>query len=532
MPPFIFTLLLALVAVPIWANEGSEEATKTNEKACTALAEDAKRDESKLTEEAKQKHLDNCPQFQAVPLKELKASKDTEARPTENATVTDDQESRGTDTNTPPETSREAESPPTGPIRIGAFAEGDYPDETQKGLGATGEGTAFRAGYLDQQQGREIPESRYDDQAYLQGAAAQKNELQQTLAKNAEPVRDEFGNQYTQEGQRIEPVSNPDLHNSVHTAEETLRVSLPETVDEERAGLERPEFQQVALSGRYSIVAQTGVDGRLSSPFGWRNHPIYGDRRFHAGVDMAAAEGTPVRSAAAGTVTFAGRAGGYGNLVIVKHDSGVETRYAHLTDRIDMPLVGTRVNQGDLVGGVGNTGGSTGNHLHYEVRIGGRAVDPAGYGGDVITALNNGSPMPDWVGNMPSMNAGGGGVRMGNRGFTTYARGQGYAQQYEEEQFTPMYFAPPSPGGEGNTTGPVAPPMAPTMQQPQNLTEEELKKRSEEFKKRQELINAMQPNAVNPNLLDSTKLISILNNDACKNLRGADLLSKPECVGR
>jgi murein DD-endopeptidase MepM/ murein hydrolase activator NlpD len=79
MPPFIFTLLFALVALPVWANEGSEEATKANEKACAALAEDAKRDESKLTEEAKQKHLDNCPQFGAVPLKKLEATKSDEA---------------------------------------------------------------------------------------------------------------------------------------------------------------------------------------------------------------------------------------------------------------------------------------------------------------------------------------------------------------------------------------------------------------------------------------------------------------------
>lgn len=117
------------------------------------------------------------------------------------------------------------------------------------------------------------------------------------------------------------------------------------------------------------------VDARVSSDFGPRIHPVTGEWKQHAGIDLAAPTGTPIGAAAAGTVTFAGVRGGYGNLVIIDHGDGTETRYAH-QDTIAV-RAGQQVAVGELLGTVGSTGMSTGPHLHLEVRRDGRPVDPA-----------------------------------------------------------------------------------------------------------------------------------------------------------
>ncbi|MGN6105647.1 MAG: M23 family metallopeptidase, partial [Kofleriaceae bacterium] len=117
------------------------------------------------------------------------------------------------------------------------------------------------------------------------------------------------------------------------------------------------------------------VVGRPSSGYGDRVDPIRGGTVHHAGFDLAARTGTPVSAAAAGTVVHAGPAGTYGNLVTVRHADGFETRYAHLS-AIDV-AVGDPVGPGQEIGKVGSTGYSTGPHLHFEVRRGGKAIDPA-----------------------------------------------------------------------------------------------------------------------------------------------------------
>ena len=127
---------------------------------------------------------------------------------------------------------------------------------------------------------------------------------------------------------------------------------------------------------------------RLASGFGGRRHPVLGTWKKHEGLDYAAAMGTRVMAAGDGTVTKAGRSGGYGNLVEIRHLNGIITRYGHLS-RIDVH-VGQRVKQEQLIGAVGSTGMSTGPHLHYEFRVGGVARDPrsiqAGAGTPVATA--------------------------------------------------------------------------------------------------------------------------------------------------
>jgi murein DD-endopeptidase MepM/ murein hydrolase activator NlpD len=111
-----------------------------------------------------------------------------------------------------------------------------------------------------------------------------------------------------------------------------------------------------------------------SSGYGWREDPKNRHQKFHHGSDYRAKPGTPIVAAGEGTVIFAGRRGGYGNVVFIDHGGGIITRYAHMR-RIETKL-GATIHAGDRVGQVGSTGRTTGPHLHFEVRLAGRSVDP------------------------------------------------------------------------------------------------------------------------------------------------------------
>ena len=112
----------------------------------------------------------------------------------------------------------------------------------------------------------------------------------------------------------------------------------------------------------------------LSSSYGMRVHPITGKLARHNGVDIPAPYGTPIYATADGIVGRAQRLGGYGNYVEIEHGNAIETRYGHLSSFVVQP--GQQVKKGDVIGYVGSTGRSTGNHLHYEVRIDGEPVNP------------------------------------------------------------------------------------------------------------------------------------------------------------
>jgi len=117
--------------------------------------------------------------------------------------------------------------------------------------------------------------------------------------------------------------------------------------------------------------------GWVSSEFGMRMHPVLHKRCMHEGIDLAVDAGEVVRSTARGVVTFADERGGYGLLVIVDHENGMTTRYAHLSKFL--VGVGDHVERGERLGLSGATGRVTGEHLHYEVRIEGEAVNPRSY---------------------------------------------------------------------------------------------------------------------------------------------------------
>ena len=180
---------------------------------------------------------------------------------------------------------------------------------------------------------------------------------------------------------------------------ETLRLLWREArVGEDRIGQPELAFAALEIGGSlYEIVwpddgsgqATIYVDGevlrvfaqpvegaRLSSVFGRRTHPVFGNVRMHTGVDFAAARGTPVQSTAPGRVSFIGWRGGYGRVVEIAHGSDTMTRYAHLSAVPDGLAQGQRVAAGDVIGRVGATGTATGPNLHYEVLVDGRPTDP------------------------------------------------------------------------------------------------------------------------------------------------------------
>ena len=116
---------------------------------------------------------------------------------------------------------------------------------------------------------------------------------------------------------------------------------------------------------------------RISSPYGYRNHPIFKTKKFHSGVDLAAPGGSNILAAENGKVISAGWNGGYGNCLVVDHGGGISTLYAHAS-RLCVSK-GDFVTKGQVIAKVGTTGNSTGNHLHFEVLIGGKTTDPMAY---------------------------------------------------------------------------------------------------------------------------------------------------------
>ena len=182
----------------------------------------------------------------------------------------------------------------------------------------------------------------------------------------------------------------PDPSGAAAQPRVVISVSRAADIDPARAGMiqiqsarprERPKPAAAAAVRRGSLVAGSAPVGvplpgaGITSSFGGRINPVTGQWAPHAGIDLAAAQGRPVAVSGAGTVTRAGWLGNYGIVVIVDHGGGVETRYAHLSALA--VTAGSQVGQGQIIGYVGSTGRSTGPHLHYEVRRGGRAVDPA-----------------------------------------------------------------------------------------------------------------------------------------------------------
>jgi len=168
--------------------------------------------------------------------------------------------------------------------------------------------------------------------------------------------------------------------------------SMPSAYDEVRDSLHQMAGDLTALEEKGQVLdrfyqehslmlASTPsiwpVRGYLSSSYGQRNDPFTGDREFHFGIDVSTPIGRPVVAPADGVVLYASKRGSYGNVIVIDHKFGMMTRYAHLSNF--NVRAGTRVKRGDVVGYVGNTGRSSGPHLHYEIWVSDRPTHPLNY---------------------------------------------------------------------------------------------------------------------------------------------------------
>ena len=190
--------------------------------------------------------------------------------------------------------------------------------------------------------------------------------------EEAEEIVSTLKEQYSE----IEPdlvINQIYLDNVDEVNEETIKLAKQELTDNLQEELEEKEnVDSRTINGIYLAVVP--VTGRITSRFGAvesiRDHT-------HKGIDIAATRGTPILAAASGTVTFAGWSSGYGYLVKIDHGSGVETYYGHCSKLY--VSAGSTVEAGDKIAAVGSTGNSTGNHLHFEIRLNGEQVNPQKY---------------------------------------------------------------------------------------------------------------------------------------------------------
>ena len=188
-------------------------------------------------------------------------------------------------------------------------------------------------------------------------ASGKKNALQQKLNEKAQLTK-----KLEQDIKSYEKV-----YEKARKEEESLKASLSSSLSS--------STNSKYTGGKFCWPAPSYT--RISSPYGYRIHPIFKTKKFHSGVDLAAPGGTNILAAADGTVKMSGWNGGYGNCVIIDHGGGISTLYGHASK--NLVTKGQKVTKGQVIAKVGTTGNSTGNHLHFEVLVNGKTTDPMAY---------------------------------------------------------------------------------------------------------------------------------------------------------
>jgi murein DD-endopeptidase MepM/ murein hydrolase activator NlpD len=208
-------------------------------------------------------------------------------------------------------------------------------------------------------------------------------ELQQQ-EEEQQQARDQLGSLAAERSNLVQLASVERNHVAAEVAD---MEGLTEAQEAELEALIREREQEIEAERRASGIAggiespggpgsfSWPVTGTITSPFGWRSNPFGGGPEFHQGLDIAAPMGTTVTAAAGGTVIMAQWYGGYGNYILIDNGGGYSTGYGHLS--AIYVSTGQAVQRGQAIGAVGSTGQSTGPHLHFEIRIAGKPVDPA-----------------------------------------------------------------------------------------------------------------------------------------------------------
>ncbi len=212
-----------------------------------------------------------------------------------------------------------------------------------------------------------------EQEATLQAQRAEADALLIDLAAAYDNLTDEYlANEAEEEALRKEIMEAQAAYEAALSAEEAER--LAQQNQNNVAGSGSTSNVTPSTSG---FVSPLPGGAYVTCAYGWRIHPIWGDRRFHSGVDLAASQGTPIYAIAAGTVTTAAYGDANGYYVSISHGNGYGSVYCHMTNYI--VSVGDSVSQGQVIGYVGSTGWSTGPHLHFEIHVNGSAVNPMDY---------------------------------------------------------------------------------------------------------------------------------------------------------
>ena len=215
----------------------------------------------------------------------------------------------------------------------------------------------------------EVEATRLDAKAERDAVAGRRALLEQSR-QAAEALRAQVRSELASQGQTLDEIqARKDEFEAQIAALQVTSDALAELLRDRQAG------QTAAAPGR-GVLARP-VAGAVTSTFGPRVHPIFGNVRMHAGVDFGASSGAPIAAAGDGVVVLAGPYGGYGNATVIDHGNALATLYGHQSSIAVGP--GDRVTRGQVIGRVGCTGYCTGPHLHFEVRLYGTPVDPMRY---------------------------------------------------------------------------------------------------------------------------------------------------------
>lgn len=227
----------------------------------------------------------------------------------------------------------------------------------------------------EKKQSEEAKEEKEKKSEELKSLKSQKQAKVNSLTAEQQEIQSKI-DEYDAETKKMQKLEKEALAKE-KAAEEAARKKAAASSSSSSSSSSRSSSTVSKGSGQFMWPVPSS--SHISSPYGYRIHPIYGTKKLHAGMDIAAPSGSTIVAADSGTVILAsyGYNGGYGNYVIISHGNGYTTRYAHCSSL--SVSVGQQVSKGQKIASVGSTGASTGPHCHFEIRINGSTVNPANY---------------------------------------------------------------------------------------------------------------------------------------------------------